>query len=198
MIKISLTNFKAPRSKRQAALVSSEETIDESAVQTKKVSKMSLTTPEKQMQFYNRLSKTKGSPVVLSHTSEFSDKHVPVSKITGFPKRLTELFMMNAVKMSYCDLVAKCDEVYNNYVLTSDEAKLVERHTKEKSKSCVWFQQRSGRVTASKLKSAISTDPSKPSTSLIKSICYPDKCRFFSSACMTGVIMKIRHKKNMH
>ena len=90
MIKISSTDFKAPRSKRQAALVSSEETIDESAVQTKKVSKMSLPTPEQQMQFYNRLSKTNSSPVVLSHTSEFNDKHVPVSKITGFPKPLVK------------------------------------------------------------------------------------------------------------
>ena len=88
--------------------------------------------------------------------------------------------------MSHSDLLAKCDDVYTNYVFTSDEAKLVESHTREQSKSRVWFQQRSGRVTALKLKSVISTDPSKLSTSLIKSFCYPDKCRFFSTACKNG------------
>ena len=45
-IKISLIDFKTPRSKRQAALVCSEEIIDKSAVQTKKVCKMSPPTPE--------------------------------------------------------------------------------------------------------------------------------------------------------
>ena len=81
VIKISLIDFKTPRAKRQASLVCSEELIDESAVQTKKVCKMSPPTPEQMMQFHTRLSKTKGSPVVLSHTAEFSDKYVPVNKI---------------------------------------------------------------------------------------------------------------------
>lgn len=76
--------------------------------------------------------------------------------MTGFPKPLTELFEEDALKLSYSGLLAKCDEVYN-YVFTSDEAKLVKCHTREQSKSRIWFQQRSGRVTASKLKSAIST-----------------------------------------
>ena len=84
--------------------------------------------------------------------SEFSDKCVPVNKVTGFSKPLTELFVEDAIKMSHSDLLAKCDEVYTNYVFTSDEAKLIESHTREQSKSRVWFQQRSGRVTASNLK----------------------------------------------
>ena len=46
-----------------------------------------------------------------------------------------------------------------------------------------------GRVTASKLKSAIVTDVMKPSVSLIKSICYPDPTvdRFISAACNYGL-----------
>ena len=45
-IKISSIDFKTPRSKRQAALVCSEEIIDKSAIQTKKVCKFSPPTPE--------------------------------------------------------------------------------------------------------------------------------------------------------
>ena len=84
---------------------------------------------------------------------EFSDKYVPVNKITGFPKPLTEFFVEDAIK---CHIqifwlnVMKCK--LTSYVFTSDKAKLVESHAREQSKSRVWFQQRSGRVTASKLK----------------------------------------------
>ena len=41
-------------------------------------------------------------------------------------------------------------------------------------------------MTASKLKSVICTDPSQPSPSLIKSICYPELCKFTSDACTYG------------
>ena len=41
-------------------------------------------------------------------------------------------------------------------------------------------------MTASRLKSAISTDVSQPLVSLIKSICYPDAHKFFSVACTYG------------
>ena len=57
---------------------------------------------------------------------------------------------------------------------------------KGQADSRIWFQQRSGRVTASKLKSTVYTDPSQPSPSLIKSICYPDSCKFSSIACAYG------------
>ena len=70
---------------------------------------------------------------------EFSDKYVLVNKKTGFSKPLTELFVEDAVKMSHSDLLAKCDEVYNNYMFTSDEAKSVKSNTREQSKSHVWF-----------------------------------------------------------
>ena len=50
----------------------------------------------------------------------------------------------------------------------------------------MWFQQKSGRVTASRLKSVISTDVSQPSLSLVKAICYPDAHQFYSAACSYG------------
>lgn len=87
------------------------------------------------MQFYTWLSKTDGTPVVLPHTPEFSDKYVPVNKTAGFPNPLTDLFDEDATKMSHSDLLAKCSEVYHNYTITSDKAKLVETHAREQSKS---------------------------------------------------------------
>ena len=83
-------------------------------------------------------------------------------------------------------ILKKCDEVYETYIVTGDQAKLVEEKTQGQATSRIWFQQRSGWVAASKLKSVICTDPSQPSASLIKSICYPEMHKFSSDACTYG------------
>lgn len=58
----------------------------------------------------------------------------------------------------------------------------VERATRSQSASRVWFRQRAGRVTASKLKQVLKTNPQQPSKSLIKGICYPEAYRFTTVA----------------
>ena len=50
----------------------------------------------------------------------------------------------------------------------------MEQETRKQSDSKVWFEQRAGRVTASKLYSILHTNQSQPSVSLIKPICYPE------------------------
>ena len=104
----------------------------------------------------------------------------------GFPAPLTDLFNSDAMKLSFPELV-KSSHVYDNYAISGDQVSLVEENTREQASSRIWFQQRSGRVTASKLKSAIATDPSKPPQSLIKSICYPNLQSFKSAVCKYGV-----------
>ncbi len=63
---------------------------------------------------------------------------------------------------------------------------MVEEVTRGQSKSKLWFQQRTGRVTASRLKSALSTSLAKPSQSIIKLICYPESSKFYSAGCTWG------------
>ena len=48
------------------------------------------------------------------------------------------------------------------------------------------FQQRAGRITASQLKSACHTSPSKPSKSLIKTVCYPEEHKVSNAATRWG------------
>ena len=48
-------------------------------------------------------------------------------------------------------------------------------------------EQRAGRVTASEFKAACSTNPDKPSKSLIKLICYPGAHRFSNAATKWGI-----------
>jgi len=50
----------------------------------------------------------------------------------------------------------------------------------------VWFQQRAGRITASRIRAAAHTDPTQPSPSLIKSIWYPESHQFETHATTLG------------
>ncbi|XP_072018231.1 uncharacterized protein [Amphiura filiformis] len=50
----------------------------------------------------------------------------------------------------------------------------------------MWFRYRAGRVTASKLNTACRTNTGVPAVSLIKSLCYPDLCRFSTQATRWG------------
>ena len=76
--------------------------------------------------------------------------------------------------------------VFQNYSITAEMAKNVEKQTQGQSNSRIWFQQRAGRVTASKLKAAVCTANSQPSTSLIQSICYPESHCFKSISTSWG------------
>ena len=92
-------------------------------------------TQDEIQQLYINLSKTDGKPVLLSHTEGFSDPFIPASELPNFPKPLSELFDENATTMSYPDLLQRCDEVYNSYFITADQAELVEKHTKQQANS---------------------------------------------------------------
>ena len=67
------------------------------------------------------------------------------------------------------------------------EAETVEEATRDQADSKVWFEQRAGRVTASEFKAACSTNPDKPSKSLIKMICYPGAHHFSNAATKWGI-----------
>ncbi len=62
----------------------------------------------------------------------------------------------------------------------------VEKETTLQSNSKLWFMYRAGRVTASRMKAVCRTDHSKPSQSLIKTICYPQSFCFSSKQTTWG------------
>ncbi len=70
--------------------------------------------------------------------------------------------------------------------ITPDQAKEVEIRTRKQCGSKVWLQQRAGRITASRIESAVCTDITQPSQSLIKTICYPESNKFKSKATEWG------------
>ena len=62
--------------------------------------------------------------------------------------------------------------------------KQIEESTLEQAQSKIWFQQRAGRVTASRLKAAVVTNTA--SQSLMNAVCYPESLSFKSEATTYG------------
>ena len=88
--------------------------------------------------------------MLLSNTAGFSDAYVPINQLPYFPRPLTELFDPNAMSLTYTDLLCRCEELYNSYIITADQAELMEKNTWLQAKSKVWFQQKAGHVIASR------------------------------------------------
>jgi len=73
---------------------------------------------------------------MLSHTE---GPYIPTAKLPNFPKPLTELFDPDAVELTYSELLQKCDEVFDNLVISADQASLVETHTRKQTSFRVWI-----------------------------------------------------------
>ena len=86
--------------------------------------------------------------------------------------------------MNYSDLLRHCENI--DVSVTENQVRVAENQTRDQSENKLWFDVKSGRIGASKIKSACSTNPSLPSQSLIKSICYPELTKFTNDATSWG------------
>ena len=133
--------------------------------------------------FYEELKKS-GKPSLLSIVPGYCDEYVVNS--TDLPTPLSELFQWEFLKLSYTELISKCETVFSNLAVTVSQAKRVESLTRDQAKSKYWYRYRAGRVTASKLKAAAHTKLAQPSLSLIKVISYPECHKFNTPATKWG------------
>ena len=125
-------------------------------------------------------------PAILSIVSPYNAGFVRNENKT-MPKPLTELFSEDNLADTLQELQQKSETAFNELEISIKEAENVEEATRNQANSKVWFEQRTGRVTASKFKAACSTNPDKPSKSLIKMICYPSAHRFSNAATKWGI-----------
>ena len=166
---LSDIDFSTPHAKRKK--VDSSETSKSCYSGSSKV----IDTPtEEELDTFLKDLSTAGKAVILSITPKFSDSFVPMCMRGLVQKPLTDLYNPKYLELSYPQLLDRCETVFENYFITVDMIASTEKHTRGQSHSKLWFQQRAGRVTASKLKTAVCTNKSQPSMSLIKSVCYPE------------------------
>ena len=85
--------------------------------------------------FYRQLAtKTPGKPVILSLISEYADSYIPTTLTSDFPKPLSELFDASTLDLTFDELLTKCEDVYNSFTITRDEAKVVEANARKQAK----------------------------------------------------------------
>ena len=104
-----------------------------------------------------------GKPAILSLVPGFSHNYVPLCARNMLPRPLTDLFKKEYMDLSYPDLLDKSEELFHTIQITPAQAKSIEEKTRGQFLSKVWFQQRAGRVTASKMKLAARTNLAQPS-----------------------------------
>ena len=132
--------------------------------------------------FYSKLAGINSQASILSIVSDHMKKFIPQSCSKEFPNSVLSMYDSKYLDMTYHKLLEECKKAFDSLTVTSEQSSLVEQHTKEQSKSRLWYSYRAGRITASKFKAAVSTDAAMPSQSLIKSICYPEQHKFSSAS----------------
>ena len=131
--------------------------------------------------FYKSLSECKLKPVCLSLEEPYADSFISKTRNVA---TVPDLFQTKFLELNYIDLLKECHKV--KLTISLEDIASIERDTVEQSKSNAFFRHRSGRIGASKSRAACHTNPSQPSQSLIKSICYPHLFRFNTAATIHG------------
>ena len=137
-------------------------------------------------EFFEKLSQLKHKPVILSIHEKYNKPYVPLSQQKKLPKTISLYYMEDKQKSSYDELVDVSKSVMSSYQTTDEEIHNLEEATRLQSKCRLWSIHREGRITASNFKSAVRTNPSKPSVSLVKKLCYPQQHVFTSNATKWG------------
>ena len=116
-------------------------------------------------QLFDRLAQCKSRPSILALSRNHSSLYVPLSLDQNLPSPLSQLYDPENLNLNYMELL----ELADNLVLsvTPDQCTVVEANTRDQSKSRLWFNMRTGRVTASRLRAVCKTDDALPSLSLI-------------------------------
>ena len=127
-------------------------------------------------------------PLVLLLVPQYSKDYVPKSSLDNFPKPLKSLQQSSYINLNYPDLLDVCKSV--DIQVSCEMAQSVEKETRLQSHSKLWYTYCTGRVTTSRMKDVCHTNVTKPSQSLIKSICYPEAFNFFSKQTEWGASMK--------
>ncbi|ELU16729.1 hypothetical protein CAPTEDRAFT_217374 [Capitella teleta] len=131
-------------------------------------------------------------PCIVFHTcprQEYCDAFEPTSVQLKLPPPLSQLgdeLHAQCVNLSFGELLVKADEVFKSLTFTQEQIACLECMTRTQSNSKSWFAYRSGRITASVFRSAVTTDPANPAVSTIKRVCYPDAYKFSTAATRWG------------
>jgi hypothetical protein len=170
--------------RRKNMSISVESDTDAPAPSKKQMQSVSPTELEKDELFCN-LSRCAGTkPAVLAIVQPYSEAYIPTTLDQDLPMVLSDFYEKECLSLGYASLLQKAKGV--KLTITAAQVAAVKAKTRDQANSRVWFRMRTGRITASKFKSACRTDPANPSKSLILSVCHPEIFRFSNEATRWG------------
>ena len=173
-LQLSEINFSAPKHQKVKSPSAPSVTVQ------------NITTPSETEKddFFHEIAKEQGKkPLILSVIKPYCEKFVHSSD--HLPKLLHGIFKPEYLESNYAQLLTLA-ETYLQEKVTVAMVDHLDHITRDQSKSKHWFQYRAGRITASRLKQVLRTDPHQPSLSLLNSICYPDIHKFSTQATSWG------------
>ena len=129
---------------------------------------------EETYELYNELALSNSKCGILSIVPGHCQKYIPKAVDLNLPPPLpTQLYDPEYLNIPYSELLDKCDNIFPTLKIELEHCAHIEQETKKQANCKMWFDYRAGRITASKFKAAVRTNPNSPSPSLIKSIVYP-------------------------
>lgn len=174
-LKLKDIDFSAP--KRQPIVPSSSCTPSSSR-------KIEAPSPSEIEDFFKMISEEKEKkPIALSVVHPYSKDFVQSSE--HLPKRMQSIFKPAQLENTYPELLALAESHLHEEVSPA-MADHLEVLTRSQSKSREWFRYRAGRITASRFRQILHTDPHQPSVSLVKNVCYPEIQKFSTKATVWG------------
>ena len=132
-------------------------------------------------EFFAGLDLCKNKPAVLSIIYSYSQSFVPKS---SHIRPITDLYDKAYLDMEYRKLLEACSNIILE--LSKKDFKLIEEDTRSQAADSQFFHHQAWRIGASVSKQASHKDPAQPSTSLIKTICYPSIIKFSTTATECG------------
>lgn len=138
--------------------------------------------------FFEKIANTGQDIAILRLIPPYNDKYISVKgriKKLLFNKFYDKKYD-DVNNYRYHELIQESVAKFLSLKATQEGVDLIEKHTREQSKTNVWFEARAGIITASNFRKACHSDVSQPSKSLILIICYPQKNKFKSDATTYG------------
>ena len=98
------------------------------------------------------MSHTGTKPAILLLVPQFANSYRPKVLDSKYPTVLSELYNEESDSVLRGELLQKCEDVFENVTVTTEEALNCEKITRQQANSKQWFNFRVGRATASRAK----------------------------------------------
>jgi len=180
IVQIDFSSASQKRKRLMKASEASSFSSDKFQQVKKRPSLVSKPNDDDKLAFFDELSQSGGSPVILSLITSYNEACIPLYEAGKVMKPLTELHSVdNSIARNVRKFLRLCH-------FHSAKPRKLRRWLEHKLILGYGTSNKAGHVTASKLRQVLNTDISQPSLSLITAVCYPETYKAMPVACKYG------------